>query len=114
MGICTHVVIVPGTPPVPTPLPHAFSGILDTSLSADVMIQGMPAAMLGSVATNTPAHIPTPPGTSFAPPPTNKGSVAAASATVLINKKGAARVGDTVTACGGSATIVGASTVLVG
>lgn len=115
VGVCTHVVMVPASPsPIPTPLPHPFKGILDTSLSTDVNIQGMPAAVLGSVATNTPAHIPTPPGTAFAPPPTNKGTVAAASATVRINNKGVARVGDTVTACGGSATIVGASTVMVG
>jgi uncharacterized Zn-binding protein involved in type VI secretion len=116
VGVDTHIVLVPQPtgPPVPTPLPHPFKGILDTSLSPDVKIGGMAAATIGSIATNTPPHIPTPPGVSFQAPPANKGDVTTGSATVLINGKGAARVGDTVASCDGSSTIVGASTVLIG
>ncbi|HYD37111.1 MAG TPA: PAAR domain-containing protein, partial [Allosphingosinicella sp.] len=74
VGVDIHVVMVPAPPgsPVPTPLPHPFNGILDTNLSVDVKIDGMAAATVGSIATNTPPHIPTPPGVSFQAPPSNK------------------------------------------
>jgi uncharacterized Zn-binding protein involved in type VI secretion len=116
VGIDTHVVMVPAPPgsPVPTPLPHPFNGILDTDLSSDVKIEGMAAAIVGSIATNTPPHIPTPPGTAFQSPPSNKGDVTSGSKSVFINGKGAARVGDPVASCDGSSTIVGASTVMIG
>ena len=116
VGTDIHIVMVP-TPsgsPVPTPLPHPFKGILDTNLSSDVKIGGMAAATIGSTATNTPPHFPTPPGISFQSPPANKGDVVTGSATVLINGKGAARIGDTVASCDGSSTIVGGSTVMIG
>jgi hypothetical protein len=37
-----HIVLVPAPPgpPVPTPLPHSFVGILDANLSPDVKIMG--------------------------------------------------------------------------
>ncbi len=95
-GTDTHVVVVSGQPPAPTPLP--FNGVLDTSLSPDVLIEHKPAATVDSVATNTPAHVP-PPGGSFQKPPTNKGTVVAGSGTVLINHKPAARAGDEVETC---------------
>ncbi|SRR6266404_5697085 len=97
----THIVLVPAPPgpPVPTPLPHPFSGILQESLSADVNIMGLPAAIVSSVALNTPPHIPTPPGTSFVKPPTNRGTIILGSSTVFINKKPAARNGDTAMTC---------------
>ena len=48
----THIVMVPSAGgPVPTPLPHPFTGIIDGNLSSDVMIMGMPAATVGSTAT---------------------------------------------------------------
>jgi uncharacterized Zn-binding protein involved in type VI secretion len=116
VGVDTHIVMVPqpSGPPVPTPLPHPFNGILDTNLSTNVNIGGLPAATIGSIATNTPPHIPTPPGVSFQVPPTNKGNVTGGSTTVLIGGKGAARVGDSVASCDGSSTIVGTSTVMIG
>ena len=52
-------------------LPEVISG----GLSGDVNIMGMPAATVDSTADNTPAHIPTPPGTSFSSPPSNKGTI---------------------------------------
>jgi uncharacterized Zn-binding protein involved in type VI secretion len=116
VGVDTHVVMVPSPPgsPVPTPLPHPFAGILDTDLSADVKIEGRAAAMVNSVATNTPPHVPTPPGVSFQSPPDNKGPVSSGSTTVFINGRGAARSGDPVASCGGSSTVIAASTVLIG
>ena len=116
VGTDIHVVMVPAPPgsPVPTPLPHPFNGILDKNLSANVKIEGMAAATVGSIATNTPPHIPTPPGVSFQVPPSNKGDVTSGSTSVFINGKGAARAGDPVASCDGSSTIVGASTVMVG
>jgi uncharacterized Zn-binding protein involved in type VI secretion len=116
VGLDTHVVMVPAPPgpPVPTPLPHPFSGPLAQQLSADVLIERRPAATVGSVALNQPPHVPTPPGVSFQTPPGNRGSVKSGSATVKINKKAAARVGDPVETCDGSGTITGSSTVRIG
>lgn len=115
VGVDIHVVLVPSPGgPVPTPLPHPFSGPLDTDLSQDVEIEGRAAATKGSIATNKPPHIPTPPGTSFQSPPEDKGTVSTGSATVNINGKQAARVGDTVDSCEGVSVIVGSSTVLIG
>jgi uncharacterized Zn-binding protein involved in type VI secretion len=96
----THIVMVPSPGgPVPTPLPHVFSGIINGNLSSNVKIMGMPAATEGSTADNTPPHLPTPPGTAFQKPPSNKGTVFKGSTTVLINGKGAARMGDIATTC---------------
>ena len=114
-----HIVMIP-TPggPVPTPLPHPFMGQLDGELSSDVMIDGKPAAVVGSTATNSPSHIPN--GGPFQSPPKNKGTVKLGSNTVLINGKGAARLGDTADTCNDPSdlpvgTIVsGSPTVLIG
>lgn len=99
-AVDTHIVLVPSTGgPVPTPLPHPFSGQLIESLSADVMIDGLPAATVGSVARAMPPHLPTPPGTGFQMPPRNRGMVQSGSGTVLIDGKPAARQSDTVLTC---------------
>ena len=117
----THIVLVPSPPgaPVPTPLPHSFSGKLDGGLSADVRILGLAAATVGSTATNAPPHLPTPPGTSFQKPPANRVKVQAGSASVRINGKPAARNGDKVLTCNDPVdlpvgTIVAAGTVRIG
>lgn len=116
----THIVMVPAGPSlVPTPLPHPFSGILDGALSTTVKVAGQAAVVVGSTADNTPAHLPTPPGTVFQTPPSNKGTVQMGSATVRIQGKAVARNGDTVTTCNDPAdlpvgTIVAAGTVMVG
>ena len=121
VGIDVHIVMVPAPtgPPVPTPLPHPFSGPLDQQLSPDVTIDKQPAATKGSIATNKPPHFPTLPGVSFQTPPANRGTVATGSATVKINGKEAARVGDMVDSCNDigappSSVITGASTVAIG
>lgn len=118
VGVCTHNVMVPSPGgPVPTPLPHPFAGMLNSSLSTNVMISGMPAATLGSMADNMPPHIPTPPGTTFVVPPTNKATINKGSATVMINKKPAARMGDTAITCSEiptPANVIAAGNVMIG
>ena len=118
MATDIHIIMIP-TPggPVPTPLPHPFTGQIDGALSSDVKIGGMPAAVVGSTATNVPAHIPQ--GGPFQKPPTNKATIQLGSATVLINGKQAARNGDIALTCNDPAdlpagTVVAAGTVLIG
>src|SRR5690348_14292304 len=99
-AVDTHVVMAPSaTGQVPTPLPHPFTGIVNGGLSADVNIMGMPAATVGSTADNVPSHVPTPPGTSFQNPPSNKATITKGSHTVKINGKMAARAGDEARTC---------------
>jgi uncharacterized Zn-binding protein involved in type VI secretion len=110
-----HIVMVPSAGgPVPTPLPHPFTGMLDGSLSTDVNIMGMPAATINSTASNTPPHIPTPPGTAFQIPPQNSGTVMMGSATVNINGKPAARNNDTVQTCADPAPNMAGKIIAVG
>ncbi len=101
VGVDTHIVMVPAppAPPIPTPLPHPFTGMIDGNLSSDVNIMGMAAATVDSTATNTPSHIANPPGVSFQKPPTNKGTIMIGSPTVKINGKMAARNGDMAKTC---------------
>jgi uncharacterized Zn-binding protein involved in type VI secretion len=91
----THLIQPPG-PSSPVPVPHPFNGTLDGSLSPDVNIQGRPAAVVGSTATNTP-HIPS--GGTFVNPPLNRAQVTVGRATVFINGKPAARAGDQAMTC---------------
>jgi uncharacterized Zn-binding protein involved in type VI secretion len=118
-AIDTHIVMVPSPGgPVPTPLPHPFKGIINGNLSSDVKIMGKPAATVGSTADNTPPHIPTPPGTSFQKPPSNKGTIKMGSTTVKINGKAAARNGDTAMTCNDPSdlpvgTVVAVGTVMI-
>ncbi len=118
IGSCIHNVLVPSPGgPVPTPLPHPFVGILNGNLSTNVMVSKMAAATLGSMADNTPPHIPTPPGTSFVVPPTNKATINKGSATVMINKKPAARMGDMAMTCSEvplPANVIAAGNVMIG
>lgn len=116
-----HIVLVPAPPgpPVPTQLPHPFSGELNGSLSVNVKIQGFPAATVGSTADNVPPHIPTAPGTVFQVPPKNSGTVLTGSSTVKINGKRAARNGDTAITCNDPidqpvGTVKATGTVLIG
>lgn len=117
VAVDIHIIMVPGTPPVPTPIPHPFNGMIDSGLSNDVKIEGKPAAVVGSGATNTPSHIPQ--GGSFQKPPTNKGQIIMGSATVMINGKPAARSGDTALTCNDPVDmpvgkVVAVGTVLIG
>ena len=116
-AIDIHLILPAAQPAPAVPVPHPFSGILDGGLSSDVKIGGMPAATVGSTATNTPPHIPI--GGTFVVPPKNKGQIVKGSATVLINSKPAARAGDTALTCNDPVdapvgTVVAAGTVLIG
>ena len=98
-GSDVHILLVPSPGgPVPTPTPLPFTGQLMTSLSTDVLINGRPAAVQGSVAQNMPPHLAPPPAT-FSKPPTNQGTVVTGSPTVLVNGKPLARLGDPVLTC---------------
>ena len=111
----THIVFVP-TPggPVPTPLPHPFQGTIQLSTVPSVKIGGQQAAVAGSIAINSPSHIPTPPGTSFQRPPSNQGEVFLGSFTVKIGGKSAARNGDPVKTCNDPADVPVGKVVAVG
>jgi uncharacterized Zn-binding protein involved in type VI secretion len=118
VGTDIHIVMVPDQPS-PMPLPHPFTGVINGGLSSDVNIMGMPAAVVGSTADNTPQHVPTPPGTSFQNPPANKATIQCGSATVRINGKLAARGGDTALTCNdpldlSSGTVLATGTVTIG
>ena len=118
VGTDVHIIMIPSPGgPVPTPLPHPFAGTITGGCSTNVTIGGLPAATLGSTATNAPPHVPQ--GGPFQLPPTNQGVVVNGSATVLINNKPAARAGDTVNSCNDPApaptcSIVAVSTVEIG
>jgi uncharacterized Zn-binding protein involved in type VI secretion len=111
-----HLIQPPG-PVSPVPVPHPFTGIIDGGLSSDVQIDGKPAATMNSTATNTPPHVPI--GGTFVNPPSNRGTIIRGSATVLINNKPAARMGDTAMTCNDPVdlpvgTVVAAGTVDIG
>ncbi len=118
IGTDIHIVMIPSPGgPVPTPLPHPFAGQLDGSLSSDVNIEGKPAAVVGSTATNSPSHVPQ--GGPFQKPPANQGTVQLGSMTVNINGKGAARAGDMAMTCNDPAdapvgSVIAAGTVMIG
>lgn len=120
VGTDVHIVMVPAGPSiVPTPLPHPFAGQLAGQLVTSVTLAGHPVAVATSTADNSPAHVPTPPGTAFQRPPSNRGTVLRGSATVSVGGKPAARAGDPVTTCNDPAdlpagTVVAGGTVVVG
>jgi uncharacterized Zn-binding protein involved in type VI secretion len=118
VGTDTHIVMIPSPGgPVPTPLPNPFAGMLTGGCSTNVTIDGQPAAVVGSTATNNPPHVPQ--GGSFQKPPTNSGKVLSGSTSVMINGKPAARLNDPVQTCNDpvpapTSKIVCTSTVLIG
>jgi uncharacterized Zn-binding protein involved in type VI secretion len=120
VALDTHIVMVPSPGgPVPTPLPHPFSGIIDGGLSNNVMILGQPAATVDSTATNQPAHIPTPPGVSFQKPPSNQATITVGSSSVFINGKAAVRARDQAETCNDPqdlpvGSVIAVGTVLIG
>jgi uncharacterized Zn-binding protein involved in type VI secretion len=96
VGIDIHLIQPPGPVP-PVTVPHPFSGVIDTGVSTNVLINGRGAALKDSGATNTPPHVPI--GGTFVSPPSNRASVVMGSSTVRINGKPAARAGDPANTC---------------
>ena len=112
-AIDTHIIMIPSPGgPVPTPLPHPFSGLINGGVSSNVKIMGQPAATQGSTADNLPPHIPQ--GGSFQRPPGNKGQIVMGSTTVMINGKPAARNGDTAQTCNDPVDIPVGTVIAVG
>jgi uncharacterized Zn-binding protein involved in type VI secretion len=99
VAVDTHIILIPAPPgpPVPTPIPHPFNGIIDSGCATNVLVGGKPLATVGSGAMNTPPHIPQ--GGPFANPPTNRATIMTGSATVMIGGKPAARMGDLAITC---------------
>ena len=115
-AVDVHLVQPPG-PTAPIPVPHPFNALIDGDLSGDVTIEGQPAAVAGSTASNQPSHLPQ--GGSFVSPPRNRGRILLGSSTVLINGKPAARAGDSAMTCNDPVdlpvgTVVATSTVFIG
>jgi uncharacterized Zn-binding protein involved in type VI secretion len=117
VAIDTHLVQPPG-PSSPVPTPHPFSGIIDGGLHDHVLIDGLPAATVGSTASNKPSHVPS--GGTFVTAPTNRAEIVAGSTTVFINGKAAGRAGDTARTCNDPVpmpigrVVVTSSTVMIG
>lgn len=117
-GLDIHIVMIPSPGgPVPTPLPHPFSGTITGGCSPDVKIQGAAAAYVGSSVKATAPHVPQ--GGPFQKPPSNSGTIVGpGSPTVLINGMPAAKAGDSVNTCNDptpapTSTVIAVSTVLV-
>lgn len=116
-AVDTHIVMIPSPGgPVPTPLPHPFSGIIGGGLSPNVKIMGRNAAIVGSTADNLPPHIPQ--GGPFQRPPSNRAQLIVGSPTVFINGKPVVRNGDTALTCNDPVdlpvgTVIAIGTVLV-
>lgn len=113
-----HIEMVPSPGgPVPTPLPNPFAGDINGDLSSDVNIEGKAAAVVGSTAQNSPAHVFK--SGPFQKQPTDQAKIMMGSSTVFINGKAAARNGDTATTCNDPAdlpagTVVASGTVMMG
>jgi uncharacterized Zn-binding protein involved in type VI secretion len=88
VGVDTDIIMIPAPPgpPIPTPLPHPFAGMIDSACSTSVNIMGMPAATVDSMASAVPPHIPQ--GGPFQKPPTNKAKIIMGSTSVFIGGGG--------------------------
>lgn len=118
MAIDTHVMLVLSPAgPVPTPAPMPFSGQLSGELCSSVFIDDEPAAVEGSKAVNSPAHVPG--AGPFQRPPSNEASIHRGSSRVFFDGRAAARMGDPAMTCNDpedtpNGTVVADGTVLVG
>lgn len=115
MGVDTHIILVPSpSGPIPTPTPLPFVGELDDALSSSVFIDDQPAALVGSVARHVTGHVPI--GGTFQKQPANRGVVSENGATIFIDDRRVARVGDAVKCCSdandGNGSIDGTGTVI--
>lgn len=116
VAVDIHIILLPPFA-IPTPLPNPFNGMISGSVSTNVKIMGRPAATVNSTATNLPPHIPQ--AGPFQKPPMNKATIIMGSATVRINGKMAARLGDIAMTCNDPVDlpmgqVIAAGTVLIG
>ncbi len=101
IGVDIHIIMIPSPGgPIPTPLPNPFAGIINGSLEPTVKIMGMPSAVVGSTAQNTPPHLPL--GGPFQKPPTNQATIIMGSPNVFIGSGSGGGGG------GGSGSVSGA------
>jgi RHS repeat-associated protein len=116
IGVDIHMVLVPAppAPPIPTPLPHAFVGVVFDPLGAalgaalgavfggggPVFINGLPVGNTGTDVKGMP-HVPTPPGVAFAPNdiPGNDGTIVTGSKTVSMAGAACGRLTSLVSTC---------------
>ncbi len=117
IGVDIHMVLVPAPPapaPVPAPLPHPFIGVVFDPIGAavgaaigavfggggPVLINGLPVGNTGTEVKGM-AHLPTPPGVSFAPNdiPDNEGTIVLGSKTVSLGGSSAGRLTSAVMTC---------------
>lgn len=100
----------------PVLVPYPFDGTIVSDCAPNVLIEGRPAAIVGSTAINRP-HVAI--GGHFVVPPRNQGTIVQGSPTVLIGARPAARTGDPALTCNDPADlpigrVVATSTVLIG
>jgi uncharacterized Zn-binding protein involved in type VI secretion len=113
IGLDTHIVLVPSPGgPVPTPLPHPFTGIIDDQVSETVFIDDQGAAVVGSVAHAIPPHIPM--GGPFQTPPANRATIDRGSESIFVDDVAVARAGDPAKCCNDPMEQVTGSVVAVG
>jgi len=112
VAVDTHIFMIPKPIPTPTPLPSPFNGTLSTGLSTNVNIEGKAAATVNSGAVNMPPHMPQ--GGPLQKPASNQGKIIMGSATVMINGKPAARLGDTAMTCNDPVDLPVGKVVLAG
>jgi uncharacterized Zn-binding protein involved in type VI secretion len=98
IGVDTHFLLM-STPggPVVSPQPLPFDGPLNLMLAMAVFVDNRPVVVQGSMAINTPNHIPT--VGPFVRQPHNTGTVVTASTTIFAGGKGVARQGDRGSLC---------------
>jgi uncharacterized Zn-binding protein involved in type VI secretion len=113
----SHLIPNPATGvPQPSP-PLPFSAPLTIGLSTTVLIADKPAAVVGAQGFNLPPHVGLHPTDPAMAPPVQMATVTKGSTSVMIDKKPAARTGDTATVCLGLpvGSVLGtAGTVLIG
>jgi len=116
-GQClTHMIPNPATgAPQPSPAPLPFSAPLLEGLATTVLIGGKPAAVQGSAGLNTPPHVGLHATDPAFVPMAQRGSVVGGSATVLFERKPAAKTGSPCTCCREPGQLVGSAvSVLIG
>jgi uncharacterized Zn-binding protein involved in type VI secretion len=108
--------LIPGALGAPQPAPPMpFSAPITLNTVPTVLIQGKPAATIGSQGLNASVHAGLHPADPFLAPPMQKGTILGASPTVLIGGKPAAAPTPPPLMCATPGTVTGtAVTVLIG